>query len=57
MINKTLNELDRLMASNNLAVDENTRNIDKLQERNLMLMAEAQAAKNVADNIRNMIAQ
>lgn len=45
------------MATNNMAVDENTRNIVNLQERNLILMAEAQAAKNVSDNIRNMIAQ
>jgi len=57
LINKTLDELDRLMATNNMAVDENTRNIVNLQERNLILMAEAQAAKNVSDNIRNMIAQ
>lgn len=45
------------MATNNMAVDENTRNIVNLQERNLTLMAEAQAAKNVSENIRNMIAQ
>lgn len=52
---RTLDQLEQLVAANNLKVDFNTQEIDRLQQLNLTLMGEAQAAKNVAQNIRNMI--
>ena len=52
---RTLDQLEQLVAANNLKVDFNTQEIDRLQQLNLTLMGEAQATKNVAQNIRNMI--
>lgn len=53
--NKTLTKLDALVSSNSKTVDDNTARIDVLKQQNLELTAEAQAAKNVASNIRKMI--
>ncbi|WP_130906880.1 hypothetical protein [Pseudomonas sp. Sample_16] len=52
---RTLDQLEQLISLNNVKVDQNTQEIDRLQQFNLTLMAEAQAAKNVAQNIRNLI--
>lgn len=52
---RTLDQLEQLVAANNMRVDQNTQEIDRLQQLNLTLMGEAQAAKNVAQNIRNLI--
>lgn len=53
--NKTLAKLEALSAKNSKAVEENTSRIVSLQEQNLGLIAETQAAKNVAANIRKLI--
>lgn len=52
---RTLDQLEQLVAANNQKVDSNTQEIDRLQQLNLTLMGEAQAAKNVAQNIRSLI--
>lgn len=52
---RTLDQLEQLVAANNQKVDFNTQEIDRLQQLNLTLMGEAQAAKNVAQNIRSLI--
>jgi hypothetical protein len=38
-------------------VSRNTEQIDRLQEKNLILIAEAQAAKETAENLKALIGQ
>ncbi|ERY32466.1 TPA: hypothetical protein ACRNW4_000615 [Pseudomonas aeruginosa] len=47
---KTIDQLEQLTATNNVEVSRNTEQIDLLQEKNLLLIAEAQAAKETAEN-------
>lgn len=54
--NKTITKLEQLSKLNNDHVEENTQRIKSLQEQNLSLTAEAQAAKNIADNLRKLLA-
>ncbi|HEK2088997.1 TPA: hypothetical protein SMS45_004364 [Pseudomonas aeruginosa] len=50
---KTIDQLEQLTASNNVEVSRNTEQIDRLQEKNLLLIAEAQAAKETAENLKS----
>mgnify|MGYP005849036535 FL=1 len=54
---KTIDQLEQLTASNNVEVSRNTEQIDRLQEKSLLLIAEAQAAKETADNLKALIGQ
>lgn len=54
---KVIDQLEQLTASNNIEVSRNTEQIDRLQEKNLLLIAEAQAAKETAENLKAMIGQ
>lgn len=54
---KTIAKLDALAESNESIVAVNTKAIDALQQCNLDLIAEQQAAKNAADKIRALIAE
>ena len=54
---KTIDQLEQLAASNNIEVSRNTEQIDRLQEKNLLLIAEAQAAKETAENLKALIGQ
>lgn len=54
---KTIDQLEQLTAANNIEVSRNTEQIDRLQEKNLILIAEAQAAKETADNLKALIGQ
>ncbi len=54
---KTIDQLDQLTAANNIEVSRNTEQIDRLQEKNLILIAEAQAAKETAENLKALIGQ
>lgn len=54
---KTIDQLEQLTAANNIEVSRNTEQIDRLQEKNLILIAEAQAAKETADNLKTLIGQ
>lgn len=49
---KTIDQLEQLTAANNVEVSRNTEQIDRLQEKNLILIAEAQAAKETAENLK-----
>lgn len=49
--------IDQLTATNNIEVSRNTEQIDRLQEKNLLLIAEAQAAKETAENLKALIGQ
>lgn len=42
---KTIDQLEQLTAADNVEVSRNTEQIDRLQEKNLLLIAEAHAAK------------
>ncbi|OIN07925.1 hypothetical protein [Oceanisphaera psychrotolerans] len=53
--NKTLTKLEALTKQNTKQVEVNTTRIDELKQQNLDLTAEAQAAKNIAQNIRQLI--
>lgn len=53
--NKTITKLEQLNKVNITHVEENTQRIKSLQEQNLSLTAEAQAAKNIADNLRKLV--
>lgn len=53
--NKTLIKLEALNAANTKQVEMNTTRIDELKQENLALTAEAQAAKNIAQNVRQLI--
>ncbi|MBH3359750.1 hypothetical protein [Pseudomonas guariconensis] len=52
---KTIDQLEQLTAANNIKVSRNTEQIDRLQEKNLILIAEAQAAKETAENLKALI--
>jgi uncharacterized coiled-coil protein SlyX len=52
---KTIDQLEQLTAANNVEVSRNTEQIDRLQEKNLLLIAEAQAAKETAENLKALI--
>lgn len=52
---KTIDQLEQLTAANNIEVSRNTEQIDRLQEKNLILIAEAQAAKETAENLKALI--
>ncbi|WP_312484767.1 hypothetical protein [Stutzerimonas nitrititolerans] len=54
---KAIDQLEQLTAANNVEVSRNTEQIDRLQEKNLLLMAEAQAAKETAENLKALIGQ
>ena len=54
---KTIDQLEQLTAANNVEVSRNTEQIDRLQEKSLLLIAEAQAAKETADNLKALIGQ
>lgn len=54
---KTIDQLERLIATNNIEVDHNTQQIDHLQGKNLMLLAEAQAAKETAEKLKALVGQ
>lgn len=48
---KAFNQLKQLTATNNIEVSRNTEQIDRLQKKNLILIAEAQAAKETAESM------
>ncbi|WP_313712718.1 MULTISPECIES: hypothetical protein [Pseudomonas] len=52
---KTIDQLEQLTAANNVEVSRNTEQIDRLQEKNLILIAEAQAAKETAENLKALV--
>ncbi|HBP4932633.1 TPA: hypothetical protein VDU07_000625 [Pseudomonas aeruginosa] len=52
---KVIDQLEQLTAANNVEVSRNTEQIDRLQEKNLILIAEAQAAKETAENLKALI--
>lgn len=54
---KAIDQLEQLTATNNVEVSRNTEQIDRLQEKNLILIAEAQAAKETAENLKALIGQ
>ena len=54
---KTIDQLEQLTATNNVEVSRNTEQIDRLQEKNMILIAEAQAAKETAENRKALIGQ
>ena len=54
---KTIDQLEQLTAANNVEVSRNTEQIDRLQEKNLLLIAEAQAPKETAENLKALIGQ
>lgn len=54
---KTIDQLEQLTAANNVEVSRNTEQIDRLEEKNLILIAEAQAAKETAENLKALIGQ
>lgn len=54
---KTIDQLEQLTATNNVEVSRNTEQIDRLQEKNLLLIAESQAAKETAEKLSALIGQ
>ena len=52
---KTIDQLEQLTATNNVEVTRNTEQIDQLCEKNMLLLAEAQAAKETAENLKSLI--
>ena len=51
-------QLNKILKSFQKVIDQlsrNTEQIDRLQEKNLLLMAEAQAAKDTAENLKALI--
>ena len=52
---KVIDQPEQLTATNNVEVSRNTEQIDRLQEKNLILIAEAQAAKETAENLKALI--
>ena len=54
---KTIDQLEQLAAANNIEVSRNTGQIDRLREKNLILIAEAQAAKETSENLKELILQ
>lgn len=56
-LSKAIDQLEQLVASNNIEVNRNTEQIDNLQQKNMLLLAEAQAAKETAENLKALIGQ
>lgn len=54
---KTIDQLEQLTTTNNIEASRNTERIDRLQKKNLILIAEAQAAKETAENLKALIGQ
>jgi len=54
---KVIDQLEQLTAANNVEVSRNTEQIDRLQEKNLILIEEAQAAKETAEYLKALIGQ
>lgn len=54
---KAIDQLEQLTATNNIEVSRNTEQIDNLQHKNLLLIAEAQAAKETAENLKALVGQ
>lgn len=52
---KTINDLNELSALNDKRVHNNTSIITGLQEANLSLIAESTAARNLANNLKNIL--
>lgn len=55
VFNKTISKLEMLVEANNELVNDNTKRIDSLKAKNLDLIAESQAAKNAAANLRKIL--
>ena len=53
--NNAIDQLEQLTAANNIEVSRNTLQIENLQEKNLLLIAEAQHAKEIAENLKALI--
>ena len=53
--NKIVDKLDGLIANNHMVVTQNTQTIDQLQQSNMNLLAEAQEAQAVIDNLRKLL--
>lgn len=53
--NNAIDQLEQLTATNNIEVSRNTLQIENLQEKNLLLIAEAQHAKEIAENLKALI--
>ena len=53
--NKIVDKLDSLSANNHMVVNQNTQTIDQLQRSNMNLLAEAQEAQAVIDNLRKLL--
>lgn len=53
--NKIVDKLDGLIANNHMVVNQNTQTIDQLQQSNMNLLAEAQEAQAVIDNLRKLL--
>ena len=52
---KIVDKLDGLIANNHMVVNQNTQTIDKLQQSNLNLLAEAQEAQAVIENLKKLL--
>ncbi|OUM22323.1 hypothetical protein B8W70_26360 [Pseudomonas sp. 1239] len=52
---KVIDQLEQLSATNNIEVSRNTEQIDQLQQKNMLLIAEAQAAKETSENLKALI--
>lgn len=50
-----IDQLEQLTATNNVEVSRNTLQIENLQEKNLLLIAEAQHAKEIAENLKALV--
>lgn len=53
--NNAIDQLEQLTSENNIEVSRNTLQIENLQEKNLLLIAEAQHAKEIAENLKALI--
>ncbi len=53
--NKIVDKLDSLIANNHFMVNQNTQTIDHLQQANLNLLAEAQEAQAVIENLKKLL--
>lgn len=53
--NNAIDQLEQLTSANNIEVSRNTLQIENLQEKNLLLIAEAQHAKEIAENLKALI--
>lgn len=53
--NKIVDKLEGLIANNHMVANQNTQTIDQLQQSNMNLLAEAQEAQAVIDNLRKLL--